>query len=74
MNISTSTFYYKPKKSRAVREYNDAQLREEIEAIQVDFPYAGYRTVQTYLYRRRGRWHNSKKIRRVIKGHHVHQI
>jgi putative transposase len=66
MNISTSTFYYRPKKSRSVKEFEDAQLREEIEAIQVDFPYAGYRTVQMYLYRRRGRWYNGKKIRRVM--------
>jgi putative transposase len=66
MNISTSTFYYKPKKSRAMRDFKDAQLRDEIEAIQTDFPCAGYRTVQTYLFRRRGRWYNGKKIRRVM--------
>ena len=66
MNISTSTFYYKPKKSRAVRGFQDAQLRDEIEAIQTDFPCAGYRTVQTYLFRRRGHWYNGKKIRRVM--------
>jgi putative transposase len=66
MNISTSSFYYKPKKSRSMKDFEDAQLREEIEAIQVDFPYAGYRTVQTYLYRRKGRWYNGKKIRRVM--------
>lgn len=66
MNISTSTFYYKPKKSRAVRDFNDAQLREEIEAIQEVFPCAGYRTVQTYLFNWHRRWYNGKKIRRVM--------
>lgn len=66
MNISTSVFYYKPKKSRAVRDFNDAQLRDEIESIQEEFPCAGYRTVQTYLYSRQRRWHNGKKIRRVM--------
>ena len=66
MNISTSTYYYKPKKSRAVRDAHDAQLRDEIEAIQADHPCAGYRTVQNYLFRRKGRWHNSKKIRRIM--------
>jgi putative transposase len=66
MKISTSTYYYKPKKDRVVRDFNDAQLRDEIEAIQTDFPYAGYRTVQTYLFRRRGHWFNGKKIRRVM--------
>jgi putative transposase len=66
MNISTSVFYYKPKKSRAVRDFNDAQLRDAIESIQEEFPCAGYRTVQTYLYSRQRRWHNGKKIRRVM--------
>jgi len=66
MNISTSTYYYKPKKSRALRDFEDAQLRDEIETIQRDFPYAGYRTVRSYLYRRKGRWYNGKKIRRVM--------
>jgi len=66
MNLSTSAFYYKPKKSRAERNIRDAQLRDEIEAIQTDFPSAGYRTVQTYLYRRKHLWHNGKKIRRIM--------
>jgi putative transposase len=66
MNISTSTYYYKPKKSRALRDFHDAQLRDEIEAIQTEFPYAGYRTVRTYLFRRRGHWYNWKKIRRIM--------
>jgi putative transposase len=66
MSISTSAFYYKPKKSRTVRDFNDAQLREAIESIQEEFPCAGYRTVQTYLYSRQRRWFNGKKIRRVM--------
>jgi putative transposase len=66
MNISTSTFYYKPKKSRALRDFNDAQIRDEIEAIQAEFSCAGYRTVQTYLFRRKRRWYNGKKIRRIM--------
>ena len=66
MNICTSTYYYKPKKSRAVRDFKDAQLRDEIEAIQKEFPCAGYRTVQTYLFNQHSRWYNGKKIRRVM--------
>jgi transposase InsO family protein len=66
MRLSTSTYYYKPKRDRAVRDFKDAQLRDEIESIQTDFPHAGYRTVQTYLYRRKGHWFNGKKIRRVM--------
>jgi putative transposase len=66
MNISTSTYYYRPRKDRAVRDFKDAQLRDEIEEIQTKFPRAGYRTIQVYLYRRHGRWHNGKKIRRIM--------
>jgi putative transposase len=66
MNISTSTFYYKPKESRAERDFKDSQIRDEIEKIQMDFPRAGYRSIQAYLFRRRGRWHNGKKIRRIM--------
>jgi len=54
MNSSTSTYYYKLKKGRALRAFENAQLRDEIEMIQRDFPDAGYRTVQSYLYRRKG--------------------
>lgn len=66
MKISTSTYYYKPKKSRSIRDFNDAQLREEIETIQTDHPCAGYRTMRSYLFERQGRWHNGKKLRRIM--------
>ena len=66
MKVSTSTYYYKPKKNRAVRDFQDAQLRDEIEEIQADFQWAGYRTIQTYLFRRQGRWYNGKKLRRIM--------
>ena len=66
MKISTSTYYYKPKKSRALRDFEDAQLRDEIDAIQTDFPFTGYRTVRAYLIRRKGQWYNYKKIRRIM--------
>jgi putative transposase len=66
MNISTSVYYYKPRQSRAVRDFNDAQLRDEIEKIQAQRYNAGYRTVREELYRSYGRWINGKKIRRVM--------
>ncbi len=66
MNISASSFYYKPKKSRAVRDFNDAQLRDEIEVIQEVFPNAGYRSIRSYLFDRHRYWHNGKKIRRIM--------
>jgi len=66
MNISTSAYYYRPKQSRAMRAFHDAQLRDEIEEIQKEFPNAGYRSVRGYLYNRHGRWHNGKKLRRIM--------
>jgi transposase InsO family protein len=66
MKISTSTYYYKPQKSRSIRDFNDAQLRDEIETIQADHPCAGYRTMRSYLFERKGRWYNGKKLRRIM--------
>jgi len=71
IGLSPSTFYYQPKRSRASREREDAQLRDAIEAVQVDFPRAGYRTVQRYL-RRRGRFVGERKIRQIMKQFSLH--
>lgn len=67
MKISTSTFYYKPRRDRAVRDFKDAQLRDEIEQIQLERPYAGYRTLHYEIFRRHGQWVNGKKIRRIMR-------
>jgi len=72
MNISTSAFYYKPRRNRAIRDFNDAQLRDEIEKIQAERVDAGYRTVREQLYRSYGRWVNGKKIRRVMNTYGLH--
>ena len=71
IGLSASTYYYQPKRSRESREREDAELRDSIEAVQQDFPRAGYRTVQRYL-RRRGRWVGERKIRRIMKQFALH--
>lgn len=71
IGLSSSTYYYQPKRSRASREREDAELRDAIEAIQAEFPKAGYRTAQVYL-RRRGRFVGERKIRRVMKQFSLH--
>jgi transposase InsO family protein len=71
IGLSPSTYYYRPKRSRDSREREDAELRDAIEAVQVDFPKAGYRTVQVYL-RRRGRWVGERKIRRIMRQFSLH--
>ncbi len=62
IGLSPSTYYYRPSRSREARERADAELRDAIEAVQADFPKAGYRTVQCYL-RRRGRVVGERRIR-----------
>lgn len=42
------------------------RARDAIEAVQVEFPQADYRTVQRYL-RRRGRFGGERKIRRIMR-------
>jgi transposase InsO family protein len=69
MKLSTSSFYYRPRLSRALRDFSDAQMRDEIESIQAERPYAGYRMVRQTLFRRHRRWVNGKKLRRIM-GHY----
>jgi transposase InsO family protein len=71
IGLSASTYYYRPKRSRESREREDAELRDAIEAVQTDFPRAGYRTAQRYL-RRRGNWVGERRIRRVMKRFSLH--
>ncbi len=67
IDLSPSTYYYEPKRSRESREREDASLRDAIETVQAEFPKAGYRTVQVYL-RRAGRFVGERRIRRMMKG------
>lgn len=71
IGLSPSTYYYQPKRSRESREREDAELRDAIEAVQVEFPKAGYRTAQRYL-RRQGRFVGERKIRRIMKQFSLH--
>jgi len=63
---STSTYYYKPKRSRAERDKADADLRDKMEQVQVVFPKSGYRTMKEYLARDFDLTVNHKKIRRIM--------
>lgn len=69
--LNPSTYYYHPKQSRAERERIDADLRDAIETVQMDFPCAGYRTVQEYL-ERRGCIAGERRIRRVMRKYSLH--
>jgi putative transposase len=60
-----STYHYDPKKSRAQKEEEDAELRGKIEQVRVEFPRAGYRPLIHYL-RRNGVTVGETKLRRVL--------
>ena len=50
----------------AEREIEDLQVKDEIEKIQLEFPYYGYRPATAEL-RRRGWLINRKKVQRIMR-------
>jgi putative transposase len=67
IELSSSTYYRKPKVPREEREKADAELRDWIEAVHLKFPRSGYRTLKQYIERDFGLAVNEKKIRRIQK-------
>jgi transposase InsO family protein len=70
IGLSTSTYYFKPKRSRLDRDKDDAILRDKIEQIQIEFPRSGYRTMRHYL-KRAGVKVGETRLRRVMKEHNL---
>jgi putative transposase len=66
MEISVSTYNYDPKKSRAQKEEEDADLRGKIEQVKAEFPRTGYRMLLHHL-KRKGISFGEAKLRRIIK-------
>jgi transposase InsO family protein len=66
ISLNTATYYHKPKASRAEREKFDADLRDQVERVQVDHPRAGYRMVLGYL-RELGVRVGERRLRRVMR-------
>lgn len=73
MGISMSTYHYDPKKSRAQKEEEDADLRGKIEQVRVEFPRTGYRTLLHHL-KRRGINIGETKLRRVLSQFELRQL
>jgi putative transposase len=67
IGLATSTYYYKPKRSRQERDRVDADLRDQIEFVQTEYRCWGYRTVRAHLRRHYGLQVNHKRIRRVMR-------
>lgn len=66
MGLPKSTYYYQLKNEPKVklREVRDAQARDLIDSVHIDFPVYGYRKLHAELLRR-GILLNEKKIRRI---------
>lgn len=69
MGLNRNTAYYQLTKSKIKeKEAKDIAIKEQIEQIQLDFPYYGYRNI-THAMERIGQTHNHKKILRIMRKH-----
>lgn len=67
--MNRNTAYYQLTKSKTKeKETKDIEIKEQIEQIQLDFPYYGYRSI-THAMKRIGQTHNHKKILRIMRKH-----
>ena len=67
IGLSTSTYYYKPKRSRLERAKEDLDIKSAIEKIREGLPSSGYRTLLRYLVREHGIKIGETKLRRIIR-------
>jgi len=70
IKLSTSTFYYKPKRSRHAKDEHEANIRDAIEKIHLKFPKSGYRTMKNYL-SRVGIKVGEYRLRRIMKDNNL---
>lgn len=67
IGLSTSTYYYRPKRPRLDRERDDAELCDKIERLQSTYSCWGYRTIAVQLMRQHGMRVNHKRVLRVMR-------
>lgn len=67
LSLNRNTAYYQLNDSKSgEKEAEDLEIKDEIDKIQLEFPYYGYRPVTAEL-RRRGRLINRKKVQRIMR-------
>jgi putative transposase len=71
MGLSASTYYYRPKVSRALRDQAEADLRDKIEYVQSEYSCYGHRTVKAQLWRHYGLVVNRKRLLRIMRLHNL---
>lgn len=67
IGLNPSTYYYKPKTPREIKEQVDADLRDKIEWLQANVSSWGYRTLSVQLQRQYGLQVNGKRVLRVMR-------
>jgi putative transposase len=71
IGLNPSTYYYRPKVSRAIRDQADADLRDKIEHLQAEFSCYGYRTLKAQLWLQYRMVVNGKRLLRVMRTHNL---
>lgn len=67
LNLNRNTAYYQLNKAKTEeKQSKDLIIKDQIEQIQSDFPYYGYRTITAQL-KRQGYHYNHKKIQRIMR-------
>jgi putative transposase len=73
MGLSASTYYYRPKVPRALRDQAEAELRDKIEYVQSEYSCYGHRTVKVQLWRHYGLVVNRKRLLRIMRLYNLFQ-
>lgn len=73
MGLSASTYYYRPKISRVLRDEAEAELRDKIEQLQAEYSCFGHRTLKVQLRRQYGLVVNKKRLLRIMRAHNLFQ-
>lgn len=69
IGVSTSTYYYKPRRDRLIKLKEDLDIKCAIDKIREDLPMSGYRTLRHYLLREHGIRVGETRLRRIIREH-----
>jgi len=71
MELTPSTYYYRPKVPRVLRDQIEAELRDKIEHLQAEYSCFGHRTLKAQLQRHYGLVVNRKRLLRVMRVHNL---
>ena len=67
VGLPVSSYYYYPKKGEVEKAREEAEIRDQIEKIQAEFPFYGHRRIYAHLKRRLGITVNKKKLLGIMR-------